>query len=208
MSEKTTWETLSTINVNEHVQLKKALSYLSWTWAWGITKEHFPDTTYRIVLFGDKPYLFDEQLGYLVRTEVTIRGETLPMHLYVMDGAGKALRQMEYQYQGKYEVKTVPIASMADINKTIMRCLTKNLALFGLGHYIYAGEDLPQMGEEEKLIRIEAAKKPLTPESPNWNSAVAAYQRDGSLDKVKERVTISPEVEQLIMDLAEQKNVA
>ena len=33
---------------------------------------------------------------------------------------------------------------MFDINKTIMRCLVKNLAMFGLGHYIYAGEDLPQ----------------------------------------------------------------
>jgi len=44
---------------------------------------------------------------------------------------------------------------MFDINKTIMRCLTKNLAMFGLGLYIYAGEDLP---EEEK----EQANKPIT----------------------------------------------
>ena len=33
---------------------------------------------------------------------------------------------------------------MFDVNKTIMRCLVKNLAMFGLGIYIYAGEDLPQ----------------------------------------------------------------
>ena len=33
---------------------------------------------------------------------------------------------------------------MFEINKTIMRCLTKNLAMFGLGLYIYAGEDLPE----------------------------------------------------------------
>ena len=35
------------------------------------------------------------------------------------------------------------------INKTIMRCLTKNLAMFGLGLYIYAGEDLPESEKEE-----------------------------------------------------------
>mgnify|MGYP003661979034 CR=1 FL=1 len=57
--------------------------------------------------------------------------------------------------------------------------------------------------EERKLVKIE-----LTPSSKNWDSAIEAYKREGSLDKVKERVTISPENEQLIMDLAEQKNVA
>jgi hypothetical protein len=37
---------------------------------------------------------------------------------------------------------------MFDINKTLMRCLTKNLAMFGLGLYIYAGEDLPKIEPE------------------------------------------------------------
>jgi hypothetical protein len=32
-----------------------------------------------------------------------------------------------------------------DINKTTMRCLTKNLAMFGVGLYVYAGEDLPEI---------------------------------------------------------------
>ena len=32
---------------------------------------------------------------------------------------------------------------MFDVNKTIMRCLVKNLAMFGLGLYVYAGEDIP-----------------------------------------------------------------
>ena len=33
---------------------------------------------------------------------------------------------------------------MFDVNKAIMRCLVKNLAMFGLGLYVYAGEDLPE----------------------------------------------------------------
>ena len=41
------------------------------------------------------------------------------------------------------EERTVEAASMFDVNKAIMRCLVKNLAMFGLGLYVYAGEDLP-----------------------------------------------------------------
>ena len=42
------------------------------------------------------------------------------------------------------EERTVEAASMFDVNKAIMRCLVKNLAMFGLGLYVYAGEDLPE----------------------------------------------------------------
>ena len=41
---------------------------------------------------------------------------------------------------------------MFDINKTVMRCLVKNLAMFGLGLYIYAGEDLPEDIKEYKCV--------------------------------------------------------
>jgi hypothetical protein len=40
-----------------------------------------------------------------------------------------------------------------DINKSVMRCLTKNLAMFGIGLYIYAGEDLPEVVETEEVIK-------------------------------------------------------
>jgi hypothetical protein len=58
---------------------------------------------------------------------------------------------------GNYIEKHVEPASMFDINKTIMRCLVKNIAMFGLGIYIYAGEDLPEgyeisKEEAEKII--------------------------------------------------------
>ena len=39
---------------------------------------------------------------------------------------------------------------MMDINKTIMRCLVKNLAMFGLGLYIYAVEDLPETEKDQQ----------------------------------------------------------
>ena len=45
--------------------------------------------------------------------------------------------------------KKVDSYTMFDINKTIMRCLTKCLAMFGLGLYIYNNEDMPEEIQEE-----------------------------------------------------------
>jgi len=70
-----------------------------------------------------------------------------------MDGANKAQKSVEYKYNTKFNgEKTVEAATMFDINTAIMRCLTKNLALFGLGLYIYAGEDLPEGGEKDVTV--------------------------------------------------------
>lgn len=166
---KSTWAVLSAINCNEHVEEKNGLKYLSWAWAWGIVKTNFPDANYRVRQYDGKPYLFDENLGYLVTTEVTINGETIEMSLPVMDGANKAQKHIAYSYPakeynnkkwtGKYIDKEVEPATMFDINTAIMRCLTKNLAMFGLGHYIYAGEDLPQVSEEVIEEALDSVSK-------------------------------------------------
>lgn len=144
--EKTTFEKLSAINVNDKVEKKNGLTYLSWAWAWAEVKKAYPDASYKIVydLYHNKPYFYDENLGYMVMTEVTISGETLGMWLPVMDGANKSMMAESYTYTTRYGEKTVDAATMFDINKTLMRCLVKNLAMFGMGIYIYAGEDLPE----------------------------------------------------------------
>ena len=84
-----------------------------------------------------------------------------------MDGANKAMRLEPYTYQvwdkykNNYIEKKVDAATMFDINKTIMRCLVKNLAMFGLGLYIYAGEDLPEETSETtaEAMKTEPAKQ-------------------------------------------------
>ena len=43
-----------------------------------------------------------------------------------------------------FKNKAVPNPNAMDINNSRMRCLVKNIAMFGLGLYIYAGEDLPE----------------------------------------------------------------
>lgn len=154
------FEKLNAINVGGKVKEKQKLKYLSWVYAWEEVKKVYPDANYEIQKFNGLPYIYDELTGYMVFTNVTIEGTTHEMWLPVMDGANKAMKANSYTYQvaeynfgkktGNYIDKTVEAATMFDINKAIMRCLTKNLAMFGLGLYIYAGEDLP---EEEKMTR-------------------------------------------------------
>ena len=131
---------------------------MSWAYAWAEAKKRFPNLTYKIHLFGEKqlPYVYDENTGYMVFTEITIDGLTHSMWLPVMDSSNKAMKNKPYTYDTRYKKGiVVEPATMFDINKTIMRCLVKNLAMFGLGLYIYAGEDLPEVQEEKKrTIRI------------------------------------------------------
>ena len=134
---------LSQVNVNDKTKAKNNLTYLSWAFAWGEVKKIYPESSYSVDSYDGKPYLHDEALGYLVSTVVTIDGQSIPMSLPVMDGANKAMNSSPYTYKTKYGEKSVEAATMFDINKTMMRCLVKNIAMFGLGLYIYAGEDLP-----------------------------------------------------------------
>lgn len=141
---KSVFERLSAINVNGHVEKKEGLTYLSWAWAWSVVKKECPDATYKVLETE-----FDEALGFMCHTTVTIEGETLEMWLPVMDSKNKSMKKTPYKYMTKFGEKQVDAATTFDINKTMMRCLVKNLAMFGLGIYIYAGEDLPENNDND-----------------------------------------------------------
>lgn len=144
---------LYAVNVNENVEKKNGLTYLSWAWAWAEFMKRYPQAEYEIVKFNGLPYAYDPNTGYMVYTKVTVDGQTREMWLPVMDSANKAMKSEPYKYTDRYgKEHTVASATMFDINKTIMRCLVKNLAMFGLGLYIYAGEDLPEEVQEKKPI--------------------------------------------------------
>ncbi len=154
------FQELYSLDVNKYVEKKNELSYLSWSYAWAEFKKIYPDATYEVKKDAEgRCYFGDELFGYMVYTSVTAGGLTYEMWLPVMDGANKAMKALSYTYKvadwqydpvqkkrvrvGDIE-KTVEAMTMFDVNKTVMRCLVKNLAMFGLGLYIYAGEDLPQ----------------------------------------------------------------
>lgn len=134
MGDKTYFDILNGVNVNGKTEKKGRLTYLSWVYAVGEVTKRYPDMEYRIITDPQTnlPYFYDPDTGYMVMTEVTIEGHTKQMWLPVMDNRNHALRD----------------ADMFNINTSIMRCLTKNFAMFGLGLYIYAGEDLPESERE------------------------------------------------------------
>ncbi|MDT2546150.1 DUF1071 domain-containing protein [Enterococcus raffinosus] len=144
------------IDVKDVTEKRNGLTYLSWAWAWAEISKRVGEVDYSI--YKDKltnqPYVFDEKTGYMVFTSVKINGVIREMWLPVMDSSNKAMKDKAYTYKvkeyknskwtGGYIDKTCEAATMFDVNKTIMRCLVKNLAMFGLGLYIFTGEDMPE----------------------------------------------------------------
>lgn len=142
MSKKiNTFDILSKVNVNDFTKKKGQLTYLSWSHAWAEVKTRFPDASYTYYVNPEtnQPYSFEENVGGFCHTSVTISGETLSMWLPILN------------YSNKSEMNPKAF----DINTCLMRCLTKNLAMFGLGFYIYKSESFPVDVEEEK-------EKPVT----------------------------------------------
>jgi hypothetical protein len=169
------FEELYNLNVNGKTEQKNGLTYLSWAWAWAEFKKVYPEATYEVVKFDGLPYAYDTNTGYMVYTKVTADGITHEMWLPVMDGANHAMKSERYEIQTKYKKIPVEPATMFDVNKTIMRCLTKNLAMFGLGLYIYAGEDLPETETPE-------AKAPEPVKCPKCGKVITPIKKqDGSI---------------------------
>lgn len=137
------YKKLLDLDCSDKVEKKNNMNYLSWSYAWGEVLRNCPDATYQIQKFDNLPYVFDPKTGYMCFTTVCIEGITHEMWLPVMDFRNKAI---------------IEGATMFEINKTLMRCLVKNLAMFGLGLYIYAGEDLPEEAKAEKEAEELKAK--------------------------------------------------
>ena len=138
------WETLSKIDVSKHTEEKNGLTYLSWAWAWGIVKQHYPLARFQKNLFDSTntkmPYMIDPSGFAFVSVTVFIEDEEQTELLPVLDFANK------------------PVANpnSFQVNTALQRCLAKCCAMHGLGHYIYAGEDLPQ--GVEKTVSVEDAE--------------------------------------------------
>lgn len=127
---------LNSINVNDKTEKKNGLTYLSWAWAWGEVKKLHPDATYTIYENANGCFYHTDGKTCWVKTGVTVNGIEHIEYLPVMD----------------YANKSIPLDKVTsfDVNKAIQRSLTKAVARHGLGLYIYAGEDLPEDGEEDK----------------------------------------------------------
>lgn len=128
------------LNVNDHVEKKQNLSYLSWAWAWAEALKADPAATFTVKTFlrdhyTEMPYM-DVNGTAMVWVTVTMFGKPMTCFLPVMNH-----RNQPIQNPDSFQVNTA-----------IMRCMTKGLALHGLGLYIYAGEDLPEDAPAEPVI--------------------------------------------------------
>jgi hypothetical protein len=127
-------------NVNDHVEKKNGLSYLSWAWAWAEALKADAKASYKIEMFGDKCFM-DINGTAMVFVTVTMFDKPMTCQLPVMD----------------YRNKAIPNPDAFAVNTAIMRCMTKALALHGLGLYLYSGEDVPEEGRSVVITPTQGA---------------------------------------------------
>lgn len=120
---------LRTINVEEHIEKKGQLRYLSWAWAVDYLLQQDASAWWEF----HEPQMFGDSM--MVRCSVHAFGKTIQMHLPVMDNKNNAVKNPDAR----------------KVSDAMMRCLTKAIACYGIGLYVYAGEDLPSEGEPEPL---------------------------------------------------------
>ena len=140
---------LRKINVNEFVEKKGKFTYLSWAWAVDQLLQQDPQATWT---YGE-PVYFAESL--MVFCSVTAFGKTMTCQMPVINNQNKAIAN----------------PNAMDVNTAMMRCLVKTISLFGLGLYIYAGEDIP----EEDIVD-------LTKEAQEW---VETISQCASMEELK-----------------------
>lgn len=184
ISHKEVWDTLSMINVNDHVVTKGSrggfqAKYLSWSWAWETLMKNFPQARFEFTHYDKPDGTMSDVLTYddgtcQVECTMWIGDVKRTMWLSVMDNSFKA----------------IPNPSSSQINTAKMRCLTKLIAFWGLGFYIYAGEDLPiaesaSPPETKETAPRKAVEKP--PEKPAKKKLSEAHQKQ--VDIIRKTVT-------------------
>ena len=158
-----TWKTLSEVNVNSDKERKGRFDYLSWADAWKHVQQNTESATYELhddVIYPDN--------SREVRCSVTIDGISHMMWLAVMDNNNRAIKNPDARA----------------VNDARMRCLVKAIAMHGLGLYIYAGEDLPEVAAQQPAPKKAPPPKnpdisvhPLEPEVQTFE----LYNRDGTI---------------------------
>lgn len=161
---KNSFKVLNDINLSGKIKEKIGLSYLSWADAWTELKKVYPEATWKIYTRsvkttttktieennGEKivtviestdevPYFTDGKTAF-VKVGVTIDDHEEIEMLPVMDNRNNAV--------------AVSIIQMTAVNKAIQRAFVKACARHGLGLYVYAGEDLPEV--DKKVIDFKS----------------------------------------------------
>lgn len=143
------YKELRAINVGDHVEKKNGLSYLSWSWAVDTLLQHDPMAVWDF----PEPKMYGETM--MVFCEVTAFNKTMKMHLPVMDYKNQAVKNPDSR----------------KISDSQMRCLAKCIACFGIGLYLYSGEDLPS---DDSAPTLNPPFKPISKPEPKPEPKVEA----------------------------------
>ena len=125
------------LNVKDHTEKKNGLSYLSWAWAWTEALKADSNASFEVTLFNGVPFMEINGTG-MVWVTVTMFGKPMACFLPIMDHRNKPIQKPD----------------AFQVNTSLMRCMTKALALHGIGLYIYAGEDLPEQDEVKPEAKV------------------------------------------------------
>jgi len=138
---KEIWDTLSAIDVSEYTEQKMNLTYLSWARAVMLVSNVY-EMKYKFCDIDGLPYRLLPDGSAEVITEITIGKHTRQMALPIMD----------------YKNNPVKDIDARQLNDNRMRCLVKNLAMFGLGMSVFAQWD-NHLPSEEKDNKPEVKDK-------------------------------------------------
>lgn len=173
---------LRKINVNNYIERKNGLAYLSWSWAVDQLLQLDESASWEY----SEPRFFGETM--MVFCTVHAFGKSRTAQLPVMDFRNKAVHNPD----------------AFSVNTAMQRCLAKAISLHGLGMYIYAGEDLPMVEMKEDKVnkqpkqteaKVKAPKKLITPTA----GALEAFNNDEKdlLAKIAEEVTELVQLDEL-----------
>lgn len=131
---------------------RKPLAYLNWAVAWRKMKEVYPDANYRLIDHEGDPLWNINGYGML-KCAVSALGveyvETFP----IMDNRNNAMQ--------------IESITARDVNDSMQRGLTKAIARFGVGLYIYEGKlEMPsqvkaKFDEQRKAVQEAQSVRPM-----------------------------------------------
>ena len=166
---KSTFDILNNIDVSKYVEKKGQFNYLSWAYAVRELLKACPTATWEVHLFvgedGTKQPYMKDGTGSYVQVSVDVEGVVRSQIHPVLD----------------HRNKPIDNPNSFQINTSIQRCLAKAIALHGLGLYIFAGEDLPEVNKPEPVKMTTAQKKTILETLNSDESPLSEDERNNTL---------------------------
>jgi len=138
MSEKSIYDTLSVINLPVRVTQNKP--YIPWMVLWSELCKVYPKATYKFHEDENGFPFMNTPLGLFVKVSVTIEDLTHTITRPLYSNAMKSMKSEPYEYNTKSGKRTVEAAVASDVNDALFRSLSKAIAMFGLGTFVFKNE--------------------------------------------------------------------